>query len=254
MFRTRSVLPVLMVISYVIQGASQGADADRAQLVCGLRWNRGAAQAQPDQCVEGLIGRLKEQRRLVAYLVSYAGRRARSNEARGTANDFRRYLIDHKGVRDRQLVSVDGGFREEPWVEIFLAPLGSEIPRAAPTIDPDVVDFVDDIPTEGPTVRLTNSKLLKSALDKPEPVYPPLARAARVEGDVGVKVLIDDQGSVKAARVVDAHPLLSDSAQNAALRWRFVPPRSASTPVKGIGLLIFHFVLSSTKPDLIQTG
>jgi len=68
---------------------------------------------------------------------------------------------------------------------------------------------------------VTNSELTKSGLDKPESAYPPLAKAARVEGDVGVKVLIEIEGRVNAARVVYGHPLLREPAENAALRWRF---------------------------------
>ena len=50
------------------------------------------------------------------------------------------------------------------------------------------------------------------------PIYPPLARAARVSGDVEIALRIRPDGSVESAEVVKGHPLLQvvalDSAQH----------------------------------------
>jgi hypothetical protein len=62
-----------------------------------------------------------------------------------------------------------------------------------------------------PQEQVVLSKLLP-------PIYPPLARAARVSGDVEVALRIRPDGSVESAEVVSGHPLLKvvalDSAQH----------------------------------------
>jgi TonB family protein len=56
------------------------------------------------------------------------------------------------------------------------------------------------------------------------PAYPPLARLARVEGKVELRLSVDHAtGDVNAVAVVSGHPLLKDSAVAAAEQWRFVP-------------------------------
>ncbi len=57
-----------------------------------------------------------------------------------------------------------------------------------------------------------------------KPHYPEVARLARVEGTVIVKVLVGVDGSVKAAEIVKGqHPLLNNAALKAAKRCVFVP-------------------------------
>lgn len=48
------------------------------------------------------------------------------------------------------------------------------------------------------------------------PVYPPLARQARIEGDVKVEVQVRQDGSVESAEVVSGHPMLQRAALESA--------------------------------------
>ena len=60
-------------------------------------------------------------------------------------------------------------------------------------------------------------------LDRPSmPEYPAAARADGQEGVVHLRLLLDDEGRVKAAIVATSsgHPLLDEAAGKAALRWR----------------------------------
>jgi TonB family protein len=254
MVKTRAllVLLLLLVTSVEVVGTGQVADARTAQLACELRWGTDTAEAQQGECIENIAIHLKQNPRLVVYIISYAGRQARVNEARETMDAVRRHLVERKGIKARQVVALDGGFREEASVELFLARRGSAAPVPTPALEPDVVEFLDELPGVEAAMHRTRAELLNAVLDRPNPVYPPLARAGRVEGDVGVKVLVNDQGHVIAARAVYGHPLLRDSAEKAALRWRFSPSRLESASTTASGLLIFKFDLASTKPDLIQ--
>ncbi len=63
--------------------------------------------------------------------------------------------------------------------------------------------------------------LLNSAVKRVEPVYPPVAKAAKAQGKVEVRILVDRNGDVIDACVVEGHPLLQPTAKDAALQWKF---------------------------------
>ncbi len=53
------------------------------------------------------------------------------------------------------------------------------------------------------------------------PVYPPLARQARITGDVKIRVRIRKDGSVDSAEVRSGHPMLKEAALQSALKSTF---------------------------------
>lgn len=55
------------------------------------------------------------------------------------------------------------------------------------------------------------------------PEYPPIAKAAGVQGVVIVEVLIDAAGRVRDARVLNSIPLLDKAALDAVRQWEFTP-------------------------------
>ena len=63
------------------------------------------------------------------------------------------------------------------------------------------------------------------------PVYPPLAREARIGGTVVVDAVIDEHGNIVQARVVSGHPLLIDAALKAVVQWRYEPTTLNGQPV-----------------------
>src|SRR6266705_169425 len=54
-----------------------------------------------------------------------------------------------------------------------------------------------------------------------EPVYPPLAKQARIQGDVIIDSVIDTEGRVTQMKVVSGSPLLVESAIQALEQWRY---------------------------------
>jgi len=83
------------------------------------------------------------------------------------------------------------------------------------------------------------------AVAKPQPAYPPIAKAARAQGTVAVEVIVDEEGYVISARAVSGHPLLQQAAVQAARGARFTPTRLAGEPVKVQGVITYNFVLSN---------
>ncbi len=68
-------------------------------------------------------------------------------------------------------------------------------------------------------------------LDRPEPVYSPIARAARVEGVVVIDALIDEHGDVVQARSISGPGLLVASALAAVMKWKYEPTYLDGEPV-----------------------
>lgn len=81
------------------------------------------------------------------------------------------------------------------------------------------------------------------AISLPPPVYPPIARAARVSGTVVVRVIIDEKGDVAVAQDISGHPLLRRTAAEAALKAKFSPVLLAGVPVKVTGTINYNFQL-----------
>jgi protein TonB len=76
-----------------------------------------------------------------------------------------------------------------------------------------------------------------------QPVYPPLAKEARVQGDVVIDSVIDQQGKVTQMKVVSGSPLLVDAAMQALEQWRYQPTLLNGEPVAVDMYVTVHFQL-----------
>ncbi|HEY0367142.1 MAG TPA: energy transducer TonB [Pyrinomonadaceae bacterium] len=96
---------------------------------------------------------------------------------------------------------------------------------------------------------VANSEGVESGqvLALPKPAYPPIARAAHATGTVEVRVIVDFDGSVIAAAAISGHPLLQAAAVAAARNAKFTPLKYKGEPVKVVGVIQYHFVLSTVQ-------
>src|SRR5580658_1415327 len=78
-----------------------------------------------------------------------------------------------------------------------------------------------------------------------QPVYPPLARAARMEGPVVLAALISKDGTIENLRVVSGRPMLIGSAVEAVSKWRYRPYILNSEPVEVETQITVNFFLAS---------
>jgi protein TonB len=67
---------------------------------------------------------------------------------------------------------------------------------------------------------------------KIEPVYPIIARKARVQGTVTLRAIISTQGTIESLQVVDGHPMLVAAALDAVKQWRYKPYTLSGQPVE----------------------
>jgi protein TonB len=81
------------------------------------------------------------------------------------------------------------------------------------------------------------------AISKPQPAYPPIAKAARAQGTVVVQIVVGEDGRVMSASAVSGHPLLQQAAVSAARQARFSPTLLSGQPVKVSGVITYNLVL-----------
>ena len=98
--------------------------------------------------------------------------------------------------------------------------------------------------TSEPGVKLVSGGELTSKVTKKvQPNYPAVAKAARAQGPVLIKVVVNEKGEVITEDVIGGHPLLKDAALEAAKQWKFQPTELNGQPVKVQGTLTFNFTL-----------
>lgn len=75
------------------------------------------------------------------------------------------------------------------------------------------------------------------------PIYPEVAKSARVQGVVILEALIDEQGRVADARILRSIPLLDQAAIDAVREWEFSPTLLNGVPVPILMTVTVQFAL-----------
>lgn len=76
------------------------------------------------------------------------------------------------------------------------------------------------------------------------PVYPPLAKQARVSGVVQLKVIIGKDGAVKEVTAISGHPFLRQAAIDAVRQWIYQPTLLNGEPTEVSTEVAVNFTLS----------
>jgi TonB family protein len=89
---------------------------------------------------------------------------------------------------------------------------------------------------------------------KIDPVYPPIAAAARIEGEVQISVLIEANGSIASERVLSGPAMLQQAALEAVKKWQFAPftANGAAMPVTTTLTIPFHLEHHGPQPTAEQ--
>lgn len=92
--------------------------------------------------------------------------------------------------------------------------------------------------------RIGGRVMEASLIRKVQPVYPPLAKSARVQGQVEFTAIIGKDGTIQNLTLVKGHPLLVRAAQEAVEQWRYKPTLLNGEPVDVITNIIVNFTLT----------
>jgi TonB family protein len=79
--------------------------------------------------------------------------------------------------------------------------------------------------------RIGAAVMAANLITKVDPVYPPLALSARVQGTVDFTVTVGPDGHVENLQLVRGHPLLVQAAKDAVLQWVYRPTLLNGQPV-----------------------
>lgn len=82
------------------------------------------------------------------------------------------------------------------------------------------------------------------ALSRPQPVYPHLAKIARIQGVVRLEAIISKAGTIERLQVLSGHPTLIQAALDAVQQWRYRPTILNGEPVEVVTTIDVHFTLS----------
>jgi len=94
-------------------------------------------------------------------------------------------------------------------------------------------------------VRISQGVTRGLLVHRVEPSYPPLARAARVQGDVVLTAVISPNGDIENLQLVSGHPMLVPAAITAVKQWRYKPYLLNGQPVEVETTITVIFSLSS---------
>jgi protein TonB len=105
-------------------------------------------------------------------------------------------------------------------------------------------------PPEPPAAPMVRSPIRYSAgvvaanlVHRVEPVYPPLARIARVQGAVVLEAVINKEGEIDNLRVITGPPLLVRAAIDAVSQWRYKPTMLNGEAIQVLTTITVNFIM-----------
>ena len=72
-------------------------------------------------------------------------------------------------------------------------------------------------------VRVSQGVMQGMVVSKVQPIYPPDAKAARIQGSVVIAAIIGKDGNIQNVRLISGHPLLAPAAIDAVKQWKYRP-------------------------------
>ena len=96
---------------------------------------------------------------------------------------------------------------------------------------------------EGPVTiggRVQAAKLIVH----PDPIYPQIAKTARISGKVVLEAIIGENGHIESLHVVTGHPMLQQAALQAVRQWVYQPTLLNEQPVKVSTTIEVNFTLN----------
>ena len=101
------------------------------------------------------------------------------------------------------------------------------------------------IPVAPQRVRISQGVTKGLLIHRVEPIYPALAKQARVQGEVILTAIISTNGEIENLQLISGHPMLVPEAIKAVKQWRYKPYLLNGQPVEVETTITVIFSLSS---------
>jgi protein TonB len=93
-------------------------------------------------------------------------------------------------------------------------------------------------------IRISQGVTKGLLIHREEPAYPPLAKSARIQGEVVLSAVIGVSGEIENLQLVRGHPLLVPAAIAAVKQWRYKPYLLNGQPVEVETTITLVFALT----------
>lgn len=93
-------------------------------------------------------------------------------------------------------------------------------------------------------IRVGGNVQAANLINQVRPIYPPLAKQARISGTVELSAIIGKDGRVQDLKVVRGHPLLVQAALDAVKNWIYKPTLLNGEPVEVSTTIDVNFTLA----------
>ena len=98
-------------------------------------------------------------------------------------------------------------------------------------------------PAAAPRLKIGGMVQAAKILRQVTPLYPLLAKQARISGEVRLEAVISRGGTVESLQVLSGHPLLVNAAIEAVSQWLYRPTLLNGEPVEVLTQIEVHFKL-----------
>jgi protein TonB len=118
------------------------------------------------------------------------------------------------------------------------------VPSAAPPPPPPPPVKKEEKPAAPKRITIGGNVQQAKLVRQPKPVYPPLAKQARISGVVHLAAVISANGTIQDLKVISGHPLLIPAALDAVKQWVYQPTLLNGEPVEVQTQIDVNFTLS----------
>jgi protein TonB len=131
-------------------------------------------------------------------------------------------------IDEPQTISgVIGGISTGAFGGGILGSIVANVPTVAPPPPPPPVKKAPP-----KRIRVGGSVQQARMLRRVNPVYPALAKSARIQGTVQLSAIIGKDGRIAELTVMNGHPMLIQAALSAVQQWQYKPTLLNGTPVE----------------------
>ena len=204
--------------------------------------NPGDTQKLRDEALARLEAARKELETKQAVNSSWA-RTLKSINVVGLSDQMKSELLSRLPVREGDTLSADSMARVARAVTEF----DEHLRVSTSTVnggDATLTIATPDVPTTPDRIRIGGNVQQAKLIRQPHPVYPPDAKAARIQGTVQLQATIGKDGTVQNLEVLSGHPLLVPAALEAVKQWVYQTTLLNGNPVEVLTQIDVNFTLS----------
>jgi TonB family protein len=183
------------------------------------------------------------------------GRTVKSIRVQGLSDQARSELLSSLPVHEGDTLSAELIAKAEQAVKGFdehlrlmgvsSAPGEATLQITGPAPPPPPPPAITESQPASPSrIRIGGAVQQAKLISQPHPIYPPDAKAARIQGVVQLSAIIGKDGTIQKLESISGHPLLAAAAMEAVQQWRYQTTLLNGQPVEVVTQIDVNFTLS----------